>query len=458
MTCKSDEIEGKNILVVGMGKSGKAAAQVLNSMGAVVAIQDNKTEDDIDPQLLMFLKNNGIKCYLGNKPDDMTGFDMIVLSPGVSPNLPFIKEAEQAGAEITGELEIAYRVGKGKYIAITGTNGKTTTTTLVGDIYKSAVDSSFVVGNIGVAVISKAMEAKDNTWLITEASSFQLETIKTFRPEVSAILNLTPDHLDRHGSMENYGQAKAKVFMNQTEDQYCVLNYDDKVCYALGENAKAKIVPFSRLEELEFGAFVKDGKIVIRNENGDLVEFCGVDELKIPGSHNLENALAACAIAYFGGIEPTIIAKVLREFSGVEHRIELCDEIDGVRFINDSKGTNPDAAIKAIEAMKENIILIAGGYDKGSTYEEFVAAFPGRVKELVLLGVTAPKIKETAEAAGFTNITMCKDMDECVRQSYKLAKPGDVVLLSPACASWDMYSSYEQRGKDFKACVEKLER
>ena len=453
-----DNITGKRVLIVGLGNSGKAAVQAMVKLGAVVSVQDNKKEEDIDPQLLAFLKDKSVTCYLGCQPDDMTAFDMMILSPGVSPELDFIKSAENSGVEIKGELEIAYRIGNGRYVAITGTNGKTTTTTLVGEIYKAADKKTYVVGNIGVAVISKALTAEEDSWLITETSSFQLETIRDFRPEVSAVLNLTPDHMDRHKTMENYGNAKANVFANQTADQYCVLNYDDKECFRLAEKCKARIVPFSRLEELDFGAYVKDGKIVIKNEDGHIIEICGAEELKIPGSHNLENALAAAAISYFGGIEPDVIAKVLRQFNGVEHRIELCNEIDGVRFVNDSKGTNPDAAIKAIEAMKENIILIAGGYDKNSSFDEFVKAFDGKVKALLLLGKTASKIKAAAEKVGFTNTVILKDMEDCVREAYRIAEPGDVVLLSPACASWDMYTSFEQRGRHFKSCVQALER
>ena len=258
--------------------------------------------------------------------------------------------------------------------------------------------------------------------------------------------------------MENYGKAKAQIFANQGEGQYCVMNYDDKECYRLADECKAKVVPFSRKEELDFGAFVKNGHIVIKDENGKSITVCGTEELKIPGTHNLENALAACAIAYFGGIDADVIADVLKTFSGVEHRIEFCGEVNGVRFVNDSKGTNPDAAIKAIEAMKENIILIAGGYDKDSSFDEFVAAFEGRVKALMLLGKTATKIKEAAEKAGFTASTILEDMDACVNEAYRIAKPGDVVLLSPACASWDMYTSYEKRGEHFKTCVKELER
>lgn len=453
-----ENITGKRVLIVGLGNSGKAAVQAMVKLGAVVSVQDNKTEEDIDPQLLTFLKDKSVTCYLGCQPEDMSSFDMMILSPGVSPELDFIKTARDSGVEITGELEIAYRIGNGRYVAITGTNGKTTTTTLVGEIYKAADKKTYVVGNIGVAVISKALTAEEDSWLITETSSFQLETIKDFRPQVSAILNLTPDHMDRHKTMENYGNAKAQVFINQTPDQYCVMNYDDKECFKLSEKCNARIVPFSRLEELDFGAYVKDDTLVIKNEDGEVVEICRADELKIPGSHNLENALAAAAIAYFGGINPDIIAKVLRQFNGVEHRIELCNEIDGVRFVNDSKGTNPDAAIKAIEAMKENIILIAGGYDKNSSFDEFAEEFDGRVKALILLGKTASKIKAAAENAGFTNTVILKDMEACVREAYRIAEPGDVVLLSPACASWDMYTSFEQRGRHFKSCVQALER
>lgn len=452
------DMKDKNVLIVGTGKSGKAAAQAMVKLGAHVSIQDNKPEDEVDSQLEAYLEDKNINCYWACQPEDMTQFDLLILSPGVPPGLPFIEEAKAAGAEIIGELEIAYRVGHGRYVAITGTNGKTTTTTLVGEIFKAAARQTYVVGNIGVAVISKALSAEKDSWLITETSSFQLETIRDFRPEISAILNLTPDHLDRHKTMQNYINAKARVFENQTKDQYCILNYDDAECRKLIEKCNATPVPFSRKEILDFGAYVKDENIVIKDADGSVCEICGVEDLQIPGTHNLENALAACAIAHFAGIDAEVIAKVLREFQGVEHRIELCNEIDGIRFVNDSKGTNPDAAIRAIEAMKRDIILIAGGYDKGASFDEFVNAFDGKVKALVLLGKTATKIKEAAEKAGFTNTVILKDMEACVREAYRLAESGDVVLLSPACASWDMYTSFEQRGEHFKACVRELER
>ena len=441
-----------------MGRSGRAAAGALIEKGAEVSIQDSKKAADFEPEFLEEMRTAGVKEYLGCVPDDMSAFDTLVLSPGVPPRLDFIQDAKASGAEVIGELELAYRLCKGSFVAITGTNGKTTTTTLVGEIYKAAGRDTIVGGNIGNAIAVDAMNANEKTWMITETSSFQLETIKEFQPVVSAILNLTPDHMDRHGTMEEYGRVKARIFENQTSDQYCVLNYDDGACFELAERegCEATVVPFSRKEELEFGAFAKDGRIVIRNKAGEMIDICGVDELLIPGTHNLENALAAAAVCYFGGIDPEVIGEAMKAFSGVAHRIELCCEKNGVRFVNDSKGTNTDAAIKAIEAMKENIILIAGGYDKGASYEDFINVFPGRVKELILLGKTAPKIKAAAEAAGFTNITMATDMEECVAAAWEKAQPGDVVLLSPACASWDMYDNFEQRGDHFRECAQKL--
>ena len=451
-----NNMKDKNVLIVGMGKSGIAAMQAMVNLEANVSVQDSKEEKDINPQLAAFLKGKNVTCYFGKQPEDMAQFDMLILSPGVPPYLPFIEEARKNGAEITGELEIAYRLGHGNYVAITGTNGKTTTTTLTGEIFKAAKRKTYVVGNIGVAVIGAAITASDDTWLVTEVSSFQLETTRDFRPRVSAILNLTPDHLNRHKTMEEYGRVKAKIMENQSEEEYVVMNYDDKLSFDLAKDAKAKIVPFSRLEQLDFGAFVKDGRIVIADEAGTIHDICAVSELQIPGSHNVENVLAAAAVSFFAGISADVIGETARTFMGVEHRLEYAGQVNGVRFVNDSKGTNPDSSIKAVEAIDGGIILIAGGYDKGSDFTEFIEAFNGKVKHMMLLGVTAPKIKEQAEALGFTNCVMCKDMDECVEKAYAAAEAGDTVLLSPACASWDMYSCFEQRGEHFKNCAHKL--
>jgi len=451
-------LENKKVLVVGLGKSGIAAAQALVKRGAVVSVQDSKSPDGIDPQLITYLTNENVTCYFASEPKEPASFDLIVLSPGVSPELPFVKEAAAAGVWVTGELELAYQLGPGHYIAITGTNGKTTTTTLVGEIFHNADRDTAVVGNIGVAVTTRALSATEDTWMVTEVSSFQLETIRHFRPQVSAILNLTPDHMDRHKTLEEYGRVKGRIFENQKIQDFLIINFDDKPCFKLASAAKATVVPFSRLAELSFGAFVKDGMITIRDQAGVETNFCRQEELMIPGTHNLENALAATAIAYFSGIKPDVIRRTLREFAGVEHRIEFVDEIDGIRFVNDSKGTNPDAAIKAIEAIPAPIFLIAGGYDKGSDYGDLIDACQGKVEMMFLLGKTATKIKEAAESRGFTKTIILKDMEACVGEAFRQAKPGTTVLLSPACASWDMYDNFEQRGQHFKDCVAGLQK
>ena len=449
-------LKEKNILVVGFGRSGKAAIEALSGIVKRLALQDSKEESSISSEDAEFLETKGVECFFAAEPEDITEFDMLVLSPGVSPSLGFVQEAKNAGAEIIGELELAYRCGNGHFIAITGTNGKTTTTSLVGEILANGGRDTRVAGNIGNPVVTEAMNSAQDTWLVTETSSFQLETIKDFRPQVSAILNLTPDHMDRHKTMENYGRAKARIMANQGEGDYVVINFDDKQCLSLISGTRAKVVPFSRIEPLKFGAFVKDDRIVLINEEEDLVDICGTDELLIPGSHNLENALAAVAISYFAGVSAKDIAKTLREFSGVEHRLEPAGEIDGVRFVNDSKGTNTDAAIKAIEAVDGPVVLIAGGYDKNADYGEFIDSFGDKVKQVVMMGATAGKIKAAAAKKGYHNTIIVKDMEACVKEAFRVAEPGDTVLLSPACASWDMYSSFEERGRDFKECVKRL--
>lgn len=457
MKANLNNMKNKKVLIVGLGESGKAAAQAMIRLEAEVYIQDSKKEDQVDPQLTAFFKGKGVTCYFNQIPPDMGEFDMLIVSPGVSPELPFIIEAQEKGAEIIGELEIAYRIGSGNYVAITGTNGKTTTTTLVGEIFKAARRKTYVVGNIGVAVISASIDAGEDDWLVTETSSFQLETTKYFKPAISAILNLTPDHLNRHHTMKAYGDAKAKVFANQSADGYLVINYDDKDCYKLAAGCKAKVVPFSRKSQLNFGAFLKEDRIVIKGEDGELADICAKDDLLIIGAHNLENVLAAAAIAYFAGIDAETIGKTIAAFGGVAHRIEFAGEIEGVRYYNDSKGTNIDAAVTALAAIEKNIILIAGGDAKGQAFDEFADHFKGCVKKMILLGRDAHLIQEAADRKGFTDYVFCKNMDDCVRKAYELAQPGDNVLLSPACASWDMYDNFEQRGEHFKNCVSRLE-
>ena len=446
-------LRDRKVLVVGLGKSGKAAARALNEAGAVVTIQDSKTPDKLDTQFLQYMQNEQIASYLGSVPEDITAYDMLVLSPGVPPALDFIQQAKAAGIEIIGELELAYRLGEGNFVAITGTNGKTTTTTLVGEIFKASGRNTAVVGNIGNPVVTQAMGSTEKDWLVTEVSSFQLETAVDFRPVVSAILNLTPDHLNRHGTMEAYGAAKAQVAANQSEDEFLVINLDDEQAFALSKNTKATVVPFSRREKPDIGAYLDDTKIIVKDLKGEEHFICDRSDLRIIGDHNVENVLAAAAISFFAGIEPQVITAAIKEFPGVEHRIEFCGRVDEVDYYNDSKGTNVDAAVIAIKALEDGIILIAGGDGKSQEFGELVEHFDGAVEALVLLGRDAPIIEEAARKAGFTNIYNCKDMPECVRRAAELARAGQKVLLSPACASWDMYANFEQRGRHFKQCV-----
>lgn len=450
------DMTGKSVLVVGLGKSGIAATEAMLKLGAKVSVQDSKKEEETDANLLNFLKENNVELYLGKLPEDFSLFDMLILSPGVNPELEFVEKAKQQGAEIVGELEIAYRLAKGTFVALTGTNGKTTTTTLVGDIFKNSGRKTHVVGNIGVAVISKALETTEEDWLITETSSFQLQTVKEFNPVVSAILNITPDHLNRHHTMENYGQAKANIFANQNEEGYVVINGDDEFCVRLAKSGKAKIVLFSATKELEEGAFLKDGNLVILTADGELLHLCHKSELKILGKHNIENALAAAAICYYAGIDASVISKTLKEFAGVEHRIEFCGEVDGAKYYNDSKGTNVDAAVTALKALEKNVILIAGGDGKSQDFLPFVENFNGAVKHMVLLGRDANIIAKACDECGFKDYSFGKDMEECVKICHELAEEGDNILLSPACASWDMYKNFEERGDHFKGIVAKL--
>ena len=450
------DMKNKKVLIVGLGKSGTSALDLILPMGAICAVQDAKPEEKIEPELLAKLKDNNIECFFGRVPAQAEKFDMLILSPGVPPELDFIQNAAQNGSEIIGEVELAFRMSKGNFVAITGTNGKTTTTTLVGEIFKNDKKDTFVVGNIGRTVTSIVHDTKNESWIITETSSFQLETIRGFKPRISTFLNISPDHLDRYHNMQNYINSKARIFEYQDENDYFVVNYDDKQVYEIVPNCKAKVVPFSRLSELPFGVFMKDGKITIADENKELIEVCRADELVMIGTHNLENALAGVAIAYFAGVSIPAIVKTLRTFSGVEHRVEFCGEINGVKFINDSKGTNVDSSIRAIEAIDGAIILIAGGYDKKVGFDELFDAFSGKVKHVMLLGTTAKQLKETAERKGFHNNVMLENMEQCVQRAFELAAPGDTILLSPACSSHDMYSNFEERGAHFKSCVLKI--
>lgn len=440
--------EGKRILIVGLGKSGLAALEVLTKLGAKISVQDNKELKDLSEETQKKIIESEAEQFLKTLPEDMGVFDILVLSPGVPRNMDFIVEAERKGAEIIGELELAYRLAKGKFVAITGTNGKTTTTSLVGEIFKIAGRKTNIVGNIGKPAVLSAMEDDEDTWHITEVSSFQLETIKQFKPISATILNITPDHMDRHKNMENYGYAKRRIVENQGMENHFVVNFEDKFVMEMARGTKGTMVPFSKIDVLKFGVFTRDDNIIVRNSQGETLDVLPIAQLNILGKHNLENALAATALCYFSGIEISYIAEGLKAFKGVEHRLEFVEDIDEIRFINDSKATNTDAAIKAIEAMDRPIVLIAGGYDKNAEFSKLVSCFGSKVKNVVLMGATATKMKVAIEEKGYNSIIV-RDMQSCVNEAFRLAQEGEVVLLSPACASWDMYSSFEERGKEF---------
>ena len=448
-----NKLKDMNILVVGMGRSGKAALEALSGTGAKLSAQDSQDASNMDEAFLEFLSEGHVATYFGSTPDDMSVFDMLVLSPGVPPQLDFIREAASEGAEIIGELELAYRMTDAHFAAITGTNGKTTTTTLVGEIFKAAGRKTSVVGNIGNPVVTEAVSADSDSWMVTEVSSFQLETTRDFRPEVSAILNLTPDHLNRHKTMKAYGDAKARIAINQSPEEYLIINRDDAAAMELALQSRATVVPFSRKKTLDAGAYLQGRDIVIKDFDGTIHNICSRDDLRIIGDHNVENVLAAAAICYYAGIDTDVIGSAVRAFPGVEHRIEFCGTRDGVDYYNDSKGTNVDAAVIALKALQNNIILIAGGDGKAQDFTDLAAHLDGAVTALVLLGRDAPLIEEAARKAGFTDIFTCSSMEECVRKASELARSGDKVLLSPACASWDMYPNYEVRGRHFKECV-----
>ena len=449
------DFKDKKVLVSGVAKSGISAAYLLKKLGANVTIQDAKTEDKLG-DVVTELKNNGITLFLGANPDDIIeDMDILVMSPGVPTDLPFVNKARENNIPVIGEIELAYMFCKSPIIGITGTNGKTTTTTLVGDICKAYYNNTFVVGNIGNPFADITLDTTNDGAVVAELSSFQLETIKEFTPKVSAVLNITPDHLNRHHTLENYIAAKERVFENQTADDYCILNYSDETTKAMANKTKAKVIFFSLNNSLEEGIYSDDKSIYIKALGYDQ-KVVDIDELKILGGHNVENAMAAIGCSIALGVPMDIVVKVLKAFTAVEHRIEYVTTVNDIEFYNDSKGTNPHASIKAVEAMKRPICIIAGGYDKGSDFTEWIDTFKGRVKFVAVIGAVKDKIVDTLNKADFTNYKTADTFEEAIDLCYENAEKGDCVLLSPACASWDMFKSYEQRGEIFKDYVRKL--
>jgi UDP-N-acetylmuramoylalanine--D-glutamate ligase len=442
------DFTGKRATVVGMARSGIAAARVLHELGARVTITDKKPLDQLTEQVRA-LGTGDIVIEAGGHPDRIfIETDLIVLSPGV-PKIQQVLAARRHGVRVISELELGWFLSDAPFVGITGTNGKSTVTTLVGLMLQKSGKRILVAGNIGNALTETPELLHGQDWIVVELSSFQLEDIDTFRPRVAAILNITQDHLDRYAHITEYGEAKARIFENQRKDDVLVLNFDDPLVRAMSARAPSRIIPFSRFEKHESGAYVENDDLVIQKRI-----ICRVDEILIKGVHNLENAMAASAVALAAGADHTSVAAVLRTFPGLEHRLEFVREKDGVIYINDSKGTNVGAVVKSVEGFTRPVLLIAGGLDKGSDFGPLKDLFRKKVKTLILIGKAAEKIAKAVDPA--TETVFAKTLQDAVQLAAKRAANGDVVLLSPACASFDMFKDFEDRGRQFKEAVNNL--
>lgn len=451
------DLKGKKVLVAGCGKSGIGAAKLLEEAGAIPVLFD--ANEKLDREELRKIEgfSDDTEIMLGEVPKvRLREFSLVVLSPGIPVDTSFVQAFRKAGLPVWGEVELAWNFGKGKVIAITGTNGKTTTTTLVGEIMKGYFSSVFVVGNIGTPYTLEAPKMREDSVTVAEISSFQLETAETFHPHISAILNITPDHLNRHHTMEHYAAVKESITKNQTKEDFCILNYGDSLTSDFGGCCSAQVIWFSSGKKPERGYYL-DGDMICRDMGDGREELLNVHEMNLLGVHNYENVMAAVAICSAFGVPMAHILSVVKSFRAVEHRIEYVAEKKGVVWYNDSKGTNPDAAIQGIRAMRWPTVLIGGGYDKGSSYDEWIEAFEGKVKLLVLVGQTREKIAACARAHGMTDIVLADSFLEAMDVCVQSAEPGDAVLLSPACASWGMFPNYEVRGQSFKDYVNGLE-
>ena len=450
------DVNGKRVLVVGLGKSGIASAQFLATRGARVTVSDTRTQTELKAQIPALL-DRGIAVETGGHGErTFRDQDLIVVSPGVPSDLPQLARARAQGIPVIGEIELAAHFLKGKVVAITGSNGKTTTTTLCGDLIASSSQRTLVGGNIGTPVILLVDDSTAETVNVIEVSSFQLETIETFHPHIAVVLNITPDHLDRHGSMEKYTAAKVRIFENQTASDYSVLNLDDAGSAGLQSRTRARLFWFTRKQQLtgdKTGAFVRNGEICFRSGGRD-EQIMPVSEISLKGAHNLENVLAAVAVGRLCGCDAVSIRNAVRKFKAVEHRLQHVGTIAGVEYYNDSKATNVDATIKAIESFPGNIHLILGGKDKDSDYTLMNHLLRERVKRVYTIGAAAEKIRSHVQSA--VEVLPCRTLDNAVERAHDLAQQGDIVLLAPACSSFDQFENYEHRGRTFRSLVERL--
>ena len=449
--------EGKKVLVCGMARSGVSAAQCLYELGARVTISDSKAEEKL-AEALQPLEGMDIRRCLGDQaqPADLESYDLAVTSPGIPMQAPILRAVQAAGVPLIGELELGAQVSRAPLYAVTGTNGKTTTTTLIGEIFRNLGKTTYVVGNIGYPFTACALRCGEEDVAVAEVSSFQLETISTFHPHIAVMCNITEDHLNRHGTMEEYIRVKERIFENMGQGDYAVLNLDDPIVRGMAERIPCAPAFFSRRQEVETGAYL-EGEEVVFSLNGHKKRVLRADEIRIPGEHNLENALAATALAMLAGVPAPVVRHTLKTFPGVEHRIETVRIVEGVTYINDSKGTNVDASIRAVRAMKVPTVLLAGGYDKHTDFlplaREILAS---KIHTVVVLGDTAEQIERALRAVGFESILHAKTFEEAVLLARSCAREGENVLLSPACASFDMFQDYEERGRVFKEIVSRL--
>jgi UDP-N-acetylmuramoylalanine--D-glutamate ligase len=453
------EFAGKKVAVVGLARSGVAAARLLQTAGAAVTVADGKEEKDLAGALAL-LDRAAIQVKLGPGYEKaLLGADLVVISPGVPTDSNVLSDARRNGIPVIGELELASRFVKAPMLAVTGTNGKSTTVTLTGLLLKESGKRVFMGGNLGTPLSEAALETHQNPqgagydYLVVEVSSFQLETIRTFRPWIAALLNITPDHLDRYPSLAPYVAAKARIFEHQTDRDYALLNRDDPRVVEIGRNVRARRLEFSRRQPIDEGCGVQGDRLVLRL-NGRETVVCRMTEIRTPGAHNIANAMAAVTISSVCGCPPEIMERVLRTFPGLEHAMELVRERGGVQYINDSKGTNVDATLKALDSFDHPIILIAGGKDKGADFSRLREAVRRRVKHVILIGEAKPALEQALEGA--SALTDAGSLREALDSASNLAQPGDIVLLSPACASFDMFVDYQDRGRQFKALVNAL--
>ncbi|HEY2933737.1 MAG TPA: UDP-N-acetylmuramoyl-L-alanine--D-glutamate ligase [Acidobacteriota bacterium] len=453
------EVAGKKVLVIGLARTGVAVVRFLLERGSEAVITDDKREADLGPWIeqLGAIRAKSplpVKLYLGGTfPPPSEKPDLAVLSPGVPLSHPVVRGAMDAGVPVISEIELAYRVLKGRIVAVTGSNGKTTCTAMLGAMLAKRYPSTFISGNIGTPLISQVQNEDTASWHVVEVSSFQLETIDHFRPNVAVMLNLTPDHLDRHGSMDLYGIAKERIFKNQMEEDAAVLNADDARVKAMAPRVHSDVHWFSARNPVSRGAFVREGAVWLR-EGKDDFKVINIAEIPLRGSHNLENVLACTAAGFAAGVSPEQMALAVRDFKAVEHRLEFVTEIGAVSFFNDSKATNVDAAIKALEAFSEPLVVLMGGRDKGADFSDLRESVRQRVRHIVVIGEAAEKI--AAALGDLKPISRAAGLEEAVRLGMEKSRPGDVVLLAPACASFDMFQDYEDRGRQFKAAVMKL--